>query len=270
MASFRIPLAAILLAAGPALAFEAADVGLRFGALSGDPDTFSAIRVTGETALDFGPWGIQLGATLSHLTDAEQNAARIIAFRDAGAFRLGLSAAKVSFDGAESNSGALGFHALWSAPGARIDATILAPDHIDDTGAFSYGISGEQAIGQNVSITTDLYRLTTDLEIDDFWSIALGLRHSMTDNLTLSASGIRSTADDDNFDNNLARLGLDWRMSPETTLSATFIHLVADDDSHHNGIEFRLTRAFGPVADHARLFDNGPLPDRFAIGAYEP
>ncbi len=270
MTSFRITLAAAFLAAGPAFAFEPADVDLRFGSLFGDPDPFAAARLTGETALDFGRWGLQLGATLSHLSDADQNAARIIAFRDAGAFRIGLSAARVSFDGAESNSGALGFHVLWSAPGARIDAAIIAPDHLNNTGAFSYDISGEQAIGRNLSVTTDLYRLTTDLELDDFWSIALGLRHAVTDDVTLTVAGIHSKADDDNFDNNLARLGLDWRLTSETTLSATLVHLVADDDSHRNGVEFRLTRAFGPSADHARLFDSGPLPDRFAIGAYEP
>jgi outer membrane receptor protein involved in Fe transport len=270
MSSFRLVLAAAFLAAQPAHAFDTADVDLSFGTMTGDPDPFVDNRLTGETALDFGRWGIQLGAALSHLSDADQNAARILAFRDAGAFRLGLSAARVSFDGAESDSATYGFHVLWTAPGARIDAAIIAPDHIDDTGAFSYDISGEQALGQRMTVTTDLYRLSTDLELDDFWSIALGLRYAMTDRFDLSVAGIRSTADDDNFDNSLARLGLDWHPTPETTLSATLLHLVADDDSHESGLELRLTRAIGPAADHARLFDSGPLPDRFAIGAFEP
>jgi hypothetical protein len=271
MSLLRPAVVTLLLAAGPAAAFEAGVADLRYGSLSGDPGTFSAARLNGETALDFGTWGLQFGATLAHLTDADQNTARALIYRDLGDHvRLGFSTARASYDGAETATADIAIHALWTAPGARIDASLVLPDHVDTTGAFSYDISGVQSLGHGLAVTTDLYRLSTDLELDDFWSITVGLRYDATDRMTITAAGIRSTADDYNFDNRMARLGLDWRLTDTTVASASLLHLVTDDDGNQTGVEVRLRRDFGAPADTSRLFDAGPGTDRFAIGAFEP
>jgi hypothetical protein len=271
MSILRPALATLLLAAGPAAAFDTGVADLRYGSLSGDPGTFSAARLNGEGALDFGTWGLQLGATLAHLTDADQNTARALVFRDIGPrVRLGISTGRSSFDGAEGNTTDISIHALWTAPGARIDASLALPDHVDDTGAFSYDISGVQSLGRGLAVTTDLYRLSTDLELDDFWSITIGLRYDATERMTLTAAGIRSTADDYNFDNRMARLGLDWRLTDTAVASAALLHLVTADDGTQTGLEIRLRRNFGAPVDTSRLFDAGPLTDRLAIGAFEP
>jgi hypothetical protein len=271
MSRFPLTLALCIAAATPALGLETGTIDLRYGSLSGDPGTFSAARLIGETALTFGPWGLQFGATLAQLTDADQNTARAVLFRNEGAhFRIGASVATASFDGVETAGTDFGLHFLWTAPGARIDAALVVPLHVVDTGSFSYDISGLQRLTPTIAVTTDLYRLSTDQELDDFWSIALGLRYDASDRMVLTAAGSRSTADDYNFDNRMARLGLDWRMADATTVSAALLHLVTEDDGTQTGVELRLRRDFGPAADHARLFDTGPLPDRFAIGAFEP
>jgi hypothetical protein len=267
----RFSLAALLLAAPAAQAFEAATVDLSFGSLAGDPGTFSSARLVGETAFDLGRWGVQIGATLSSLSETDQNSARILVWRELGErFRLGLSTSQTSYDGAQTNTSGLAFHLLWTAPGAHIDAAIQAPDHLDTTGAFSYDISGEQRLTPRLAVTTDLYRLTTDEEFDDFWSISLGLSYDLTNRITLTGAGIRSTADDYNFDNRMARLGAEWHLSPALTASATVLHLVTADDGTQTGLELALRRDFGAAPDRARLFDSGPLTDRFIIGAFEP
>lgn len=264
-------LAALIMAAAPAHAIEMATVDLSFGSLSGDPGIFSSARLETETAFDLGVWGVQLGATLSSLTETDQNGARILFWREAGdRFRFGLSTSQTSYDGAETNTRGLAFHILWTAPGAHVDASIQTPDHIVSTGAFTYDISGEQQITSRLAVTTDLYRLTTDEEFDDFWSIALGLRHGLTDRFTLTGAGIRSTADDYKFDNRMARLGAEWELSPALTVSATLLHLITADDGTQTGLEIALRRDFGDAPDRARMFDPGPLPDRFVIGAFAP
>jgi hypothetical protein len=267
----RLSLAASLLTAPAAHALETATVDLSFGSLIGDPGTFSSARLESETAFDLGAWGVQLGATLSSLTETDQNSARILVWREAGdRFRFGLSTSQTSYDGAETNTRGLAFHILWTAPGAHIDASIQTPDHIVSTGAFTYDISGEQQITSRLAVTTDLYRLTTDEEFDDFWSIALGLRYDIGDRLTLTGAGIRSTADDYKFDNRMARLGAEWNLSPALTVSATLLHIVTADDGNQTGLELALRRDFGAAPDRDRLFDPGPLTDRFIIGAFAP
>lgn len=258
----------VLLAATPAAAFESGNATLSWGSLSGDPGTFAGARTTAEIAQSAGPWGLQLGLALSTLTDADQNSARLLVWRDVGAgFRLALSAARTSDDGAQTDNGGLAFHVQRETPGSRIDASIAAPDHLDDTGAFSYDISGLQRLSPRLDVVTDLYRLTTDEEFDDFWSISIGLRYAATDRLTLTATGIRSTADDFNFNNHMAKVGADWAVTDHLTASASLLHLVTVDDGNQTGLELALRRDFG--AGRAP-FDGGPLTDRLTIGAFEP
>jgi hypothetical protein len=266
--SFKHLAPVLLLLATPAAAFETGTATLTWGSLDGEAGSFSGTRATAEIAHDPGPWGLQLGVALSTLTDADQNSARGLLWRDVGAgFSLALSAARTSDDGAQTDNGSLAFHILRETPGSRIDASIALPDHLDDTGAFSYDISGVQRLSPRLDVVTDLYRLTTDEEFDDFWSISLGLRYAATDRLTLAATAIRSTADDFNFNNHMARLGADWALTDSLTASATVLHLVTVDDGTQTGLELALRRDFGA---RRAPFDGGPLTDRITIGAFEP
>lgn len=62
-------------------------------------------------------------------------------------------------DGVQGGTATFGLHARARTDWYGIEANLLLPDHIRDTGAFSFQFLGQQQLTRNLSVETQLYRL---------------------------------------------------------------------------------------------------------------
>jgi hypothetical protein len=246
--------------------FDASETQLSFGTV-GD---VTSQRLTSAAAWDFGFAGIQIDGSLDRL-DAQDpvGTARAILTTDAGArIRLGVSLAMTSDDGIEENVATLGLHALYLTPDLRLDGTLQFPDHIDETGAFSFSIQGEQMLTQRIMITTDLFRLSMDDELQDYYSVGLGAAYLLSEKLRLFGEGYLTAADTYVFEDKTFNAGLAYRLSPSAELEIRYIRRIEEDGDSSDGLSVLARLNLGAPHQSARLFQSGPNADRFAIGAY--
>ena len=242
---------------------------LSFGGVQGNP---AAGHADVETAGALGPVGWQIGASVASFGDADSTAAfRAILTRDLRwPVRVGLSAAYATNDGVRDDAVTFGFHGLYRVPGTSIEASLLLPNHIRETGTFSFNFAGEQWLTPKLSVKTGLYRLSTDLEDPDYYTISLQLNYAVNDTLTVFAQGFQTTSDDYDIKGNGTHLGLAYQFAPHAQVLASLNQLRPDQGDAALGASLALSYDFGGARDDGRMFQTQIVPDRFWVGAFEP
>ena len=163
-----------------------------------------------------------------------------------------------------------GFHGLYSSGGSYFEANLLLPNHIRETGAFSFNIAGEQRLTQKLSIKTELYRLSTDLEDPDYYTISLTGNYAINDILTVFAQGFQTTSDDYDIKGNGTHLGLAYQFAPQADIRVSLDSLRPEADDAAFGATLALHYDFGGDRDQGRMFQTAITPDRLGIGAFDP
>ena len=225
-----------------------------------------------ETDWSLGVVGLQIGASAASFgTDNSTAAFRAILTRDLQwPVRLGLSVAYETNDGVRDDTVTFGVHGLYRSSWTYLEANLLLPNHIRDTGTFSFNIAGEQWLTQSLSIKTGLYRLSTDTEDPDYYTISLTANYAATDNLTVFAEGFQTTSDDYDIKANGTHLGVDYQFSPNAKLRASLDQLRPEDGDASLGATLALQYDFGGSRDQGRMFQTAIIPDRLWVGAFEP
>lgn len=250
--------------------FEAGRTELSTGVLDGDSGSVSSFRLTGAGSWDLGALGLQIDGSFDQL-DPEDGVVtgRAILTADMPIpLRLGISVALTADDGVQADTTTLGLHALYLTDDLRLDGALQFPDHISETGAFSFSISGEQWVTDRLMITTDLYRLSLDDEVEDFYSIGLGAGYRATDRVMLIGEAYQTAADTDAYRDWLYRLGLSYDVRPGLAVTGFYTRRMDDTGTDADGLSVEARFDFGPQGDTARMFQSGPNADRFRIGAF--
>lgn len=261
----------IFLIAGTPLGAETQADGfasLRYGGLQ---NGVTAARAELETDWALGAVGLQIGANLASF-DAEDSSAafRAILTRDLRwPVRLGLSVAYETNDGVKDAAVTFGFHGLYRTQSTFVEVNLLLPNHIRETGTFSFNIAGEQWLADKLSVKTELYRLSTDLEDPDYYSISLQLNYAKTENLTVFAQGFQTTSDDYDIQGNGTHLGVAYKLGPNVRVMASLESLRPDAGDNVLGASVAFRYDFGSSRDQVGMFETAIIPDRFWIGAFE-
>ena len=245
---------------------------LSFGVLYGDAGAVTGSRFAAETDWALGAVGVQLGASVAAFGDEDTSAAfRAILTRDLRwPVRLGLSVAYATFDGVQDDAVTFGFHGLYRSEWQVIEANLLLPNHIRETGTFSFNIAGEQWLTEALSIKTDLYRLSTDTEDPDYYTISLQLNYAVNDRVSVFAQGFQTVSDDYDIKGEGTHLGLGYRVTPALQLVATLDSLRPQVGEPSTGLTLALSYDFGGARDDGLMFQTDIIPDRFKLGAFEP
>ena len=241
-----------------------ADVG--FGGLQGvAPEGRFAV----ETDWTLGTAGLQIGASATSLgADTSTAAFRAILTRDLRwPVRLGLSVAYETSDKVRDDTITFGFHGLYQSRWTSLEANLLLPNHIRETGAFSFNIAGEQWLTPDFSIKTNLYRLSTDLETPDYYTISLTANYAVTDRLGIFAEGFQTTSDDYSIKGNGTPVGVAYQFSPQAKLRASLDSLRPDTGPSALGATVTLQYDFGGPRDQGRMVQTAIVPDRLSVGA---
>jgi hypothetical protein len=260
-----------LLAATSAQAqgLDFATFDLSFGSLRGDSSNLNGTRAAGETIWDLGVVGLQLGASADQLGDDTGASFRAILTRDLRwPVRLGLSAAYASNDGVQDNAATFGFHALYRGDWSFLELNLLLPNHIRETGAFSFNISGEQWLTSNLSIKTDLYRRSTDIEDPDIYTISLRLNYVVNDDWTVFAQGFQTVSDDYDIKSEGTHLGVEYRITPSAQVTASLDSLRPQVGEAALGLTVGVLYDVGARREDNLMFQTAILHDRFALGAF--
>lgn len=264
-------LTAWLLAATSAQAqgFETAALDFSFGNLRGDTSDLNGTRIAAESAWDLGAVGLQLGASVDQLDQETEAGLRAILTRDLRwPVRLGLSVAYATNDGVQDDAVTFGVHALYRSDWQVLELNLLVPNHIRDTGAFSFNISGQQWLTSKLSIETDLYRRSTDIEDPDIYSIGLRLNYLINDDWGVFAQGFQTVSDNYDIKNEGTHLGVTYHLSPSAQIIASLDSLRPQAADSSLGLTVGLHYDFGTPRNDSRLFQTAILHDRFALGAF--
>ena len=245
---------------------------LSFGGLFGDAGTLDGGRLSAETQWALGPVGLQIGASLAGFGSENSAAAfRAILTRDLQRpVRLGLSIAYETNDGVKDDTVTFGFHGLYRSDWTDLEANLLLPNHIRETGTFSFNIAGEQWLTRDMSIKTDFYRLSTDTEDPDYYSISLQLNHAVNDTLTIFAQGFQTVSDDYDIKGEGTHIGMAYQVTPALQVVATLDQLRPQVGDASTGLTLALRYDFGGPRDDGQMFQTAISPDRFYFGAFEP
>jgi hypothetical protein len=250
--------------------FEAASAELIAGSFGGTGDDISSFRLTSAGSWEFGALGLQVDGSIDKLDEENSVAtARAILTTDLPIpVRLGASLSFTTDDGVQQDTATLGLHALYMTDDLRLDGALQFPDHINETGAFSFSMLSEQMVTPRIMITTDLYRLSMDDELQDYYSVGLGTRYLVNDQVTLIAEGYKTAADTYVYEDTIARLGMSYDIAPGIEITAFYLHRLDHDGTNADGLSVVARWDMGADREQARLFQYGPNADRFAIGAF--
>ncbi len=266
-----MPVVVLLISAMPVCAqsFDTGTADVRFGVLQGGDD-ITSVRAGTELFWENGAIDLQLGASIAQLgEDAAEGAVRIIASHALKfPLRLGLSVALIPDDMIRTNVVSYGLHGLYQTPSQTLEVAFMIPDHIGSTGAFSFDIDGEQRLTDDLSITTHLYRRSTDPEVPDFYSIGLGGSYALTDRLTFVGEAFQTVTDVYDVENNGGRIGIEYQLSPRLELTASLINVVPVRGDGSTGLSIAARFDFGDHGEPGRLFRVGAIPDRFEIANF--
>lgn len=254
-----------LWAQGPESGFAELSVGSLQGA---EPQQRFAV----ETDWSLGMVGLQIGANGASFGPENSTAAfRGILTRDLRwPVRLGLSVAYETNDGVWEDAITFGFHARYRSNWSFFEANLLLPNHIRETGTFSFNIAGEQWLTPDLSLKTELYRLSTDLEDPDFYTISLTGSYAINDALTVFAQGFQTTSDDYDIKGNGTHLGAAYQFTQQAKLRVSLDSLRSKNEDAAFGATLALHYDFGGERDQGRMFQTSISPDRFGIGAFDP
>ena len=245
---------------------------LSFGGLFGDAGTINGGLLDAETQWALGPVGVQVGASLAGFGGAESTADfRAILTRDLQwPMRLGLSIAYETNDGVMDDTITFGFHGLYRSNWTYLEANLLLPNHIRETGTFSFNIAGEQWLTQALSIKTDLYRLSTDTEDPDYYTISLQLNYAVNDAITVFAQGFQTVSDDYDIKGEGTHIGMAYHVTPALQVVATLDQIRPQVSDASAGLTLALRYDFGGPRNDSLMFQTAISPDRFYLAAFEP
>lgn len=244
-----------------------ADLG--FGTLDtgADAQTGSALRA--EAAWDLGAVGLQVGAQLATLDGETDAALRAILTKDLRwPVRLGLSVAYATDDLVRDDAVNFGLHAIHRTDWHSLELNLLLPNHIRETGAFSFTFAGEQWLTRDLSIKTELFRLSTDPEEPDFYTISLRLAYAVNDRWTVFAQGYQTVSDTYLIKNNGTHLGLAYQLSETTQITATLDQLRPEAAEAALGVTLGVSYDFGSARDDGVMFQSAIRPDRLRLGRF--
>ena len=245
---------------------------LSFGGLFGDAGTTPGGRIDAETQWALGSVGVQIGASLAGFGGADPAADfRAILTRDLKwPVRLGLSVAYETNDGVKDDTITFGFHGLYRSNWTYAEANLLLPNHIRETGTFSFNIAGEQWLTRELSIKTGLYRLSTDTEDPDYYTISLQLNCAVTDTLSVFAQGFQTVSDDYDIKADGTHIGMAYHVSPALQVVASLDQLRPQVGDASAGLTLALRHDFGGQHNDSLMFQTAISPDRYYLGAFEP
>lgn len=258
--------------AGTPLYAQGPDAGFADLSFGGLQDGATEARGAVETDWSLGAVGLQIGASAASFGDDNSTAAfRAILTRDLRwPVRLGLSVAYETNDGVWDDAATFGFHGLYRSDWTYLEANLLLPNHIRETGTFSFNVAGEQWLTPKLSLKTGLYRLSTDTEDPDYYTISLTANYVVTDTLTVFADGFQTTSDDYDIKGNGTHLGVAYQFSPNAKLRASLDSLRPEAGDASLGATLALQYDFGGSRDQGRMFQTAIIPDRLWVGAFEP
>lgn len=249
--------------------FDTAAFDVRFGSLQGETTDLIGGRMSAETAWSLGAVGLQLGASVDQLGEDAVGNFRAILTRDLSwPVRLGLSAAYATNDGVQDDAVTFGMHALYRGNGQFLELNLLLPNHIRETGTFSFNIAGEQWVTPKLSIRTDLYRRSTDIEDPDIYTISLKLNYVITDDWTVFGQGFQTVSDDYDIKNEGTHLGVAYQMTPATRIAASLDSVRPQAADPAVGLTLGLQYDLGGPRDDSLMFQTAITHDRFALGAF--
>ena len=249
---------------------ESTQIELQAGLLDHQTGVQTLGLASVETMVDLDAFGLQVGAlTTATSTLDNTTAVRVIATRNLRwPVTLGLSAAYASTDGVQSGTATFGLHARYATHWTWVEGNLLLPDHIRESGAFSFSILGGQRLSDNATLSTRLYRLSTDAEDPDTYTIALGLDVDMTDRLGLFIQGFQTVSDDYDIRSTGTRLGLRVGLGQDMQISASLDQVRPADADAALGLTLGWHRSFGGGTAPERMFDAAILPSRFATESF--
>lgn len=224
-----------------------------------------------ESSWDIGDFGLQVGASAASIAAQDRSAAfRAILTRDMRwPVRLGLSVAYETNDGVWDDAITFGFNGLYRSDSSTFEANLLLPNHIRQTGTFSFNIAGEQWLDPKLSIKTELFRLSTDLEDPDYYTISLTANYVATESLTVFAQGFQTTSDDYDIKGNGTHLGVAYQFSPQARLRVSLDSVRPEGGDAIFGASLGLQYDFGSAGERGHMFQTAIVPDKFWLGAFE-
>lgn len=253
-------LAAILAALplGAAAQTTGAEVTLRLGGFSNDPQALGRVHADGLAML--GNSGLQFGGTFGSLADGDTlTDLRLIAFQSLGRRWTYGAEAQYSTDAVLGGADyALGFRLRYADAGGTVDTRLaLAQNGYD--GAFSVTVVMDQDIGADGSVRGMLHRYSTNTETGDFFAIGLGGETALTPRISGYGTAIWALADDFSEETTAATLGLSTDLSPGLRGFAGLSARQTDGDPGY-GLTTGLTWTLGD----GPLFDTDPFGQQLA------
>ena len=254
------------------LAAESISTGFSDFAIGGLQGSAGSATALLETDWSLGAVGVQVGSSVTSFgADNSTAAFRAILTRDLRwPVRLGLSVAYESSDRVRDDTVTFGFHGLYRSDHTYFEANLLLPNHIRETGAFSFNIAGEQRISEKLSIKTSLYRLSTDLEDPDYYTISLTANYAANDSLAFFVEGFQTTSDNYEIKGNGTHLGMAYQFAPHANLRVSLDSLRPEQGDASLGASLALHYDFGGPRDQGRMFQTLIIPDRYHAGAFDP